>query len=127
MSLIIELINDYFSYIMLAVYATIVGFGYFFAVYFAKKKLSQFKNLKYLYASVLLIIGNVFFLIIAIQRYNQSLLSFFEGIAYFVLSLCATIIYAVLAIAVTANQNRPLKVKRITNKTGVKENGTSPN
>lgn len=126
MSLIIELVNDYFSYIMLAIYATIVGFGYFFAVYYAKKHVQQVKNIKYLYASSLLIIGNVFFLIVAIQRYNQSMLAFFEGLAYFVLSLCATIIYSVLAIAVTANQNRPLKVKRITHKTAVKEKQTSP-
>lgn len=126
MSLIIELMNDYFSYIMLAIYATIVGFGYFFAIYYAKKHVEQAKNLKYLYASSLLIIANVFFLIVAIQRYNQSMLAFFEGLAYFVLSLCATIIYAVLAIAVTANQSRPFKVKRITNKIGVKEKQTSP-
>ncbi len=126
MSLILDLMKEYLSYIMLAVYASLAGFAYFFVIYFAKKTIKQFKNVRYLYASGILVAVNVFFIIVAIQQYNQGMLIFFESLAHFALSLIPTIIYMTLAIAVTANKNRPLKVKRIENKTIVNQSKESP-
>ncbi len=120
MSLIIELVKQYFSYVLIAVLAVSAGIAYFYAIYYAKKYLKQFSYIKYLHASALLIIINIFYLIVAIQRVNQGMVPVVRGLAFFLLSLSATIVYVVLAVAYTSNRNREKKQskqKRIVNQT----------
>jgi surface polysaccharide O-acyltransferase-like enzyme len=114
MKLIIEMIVEFRSDILVALFAVLGGFAYFFAIFFAKKYVSQFKNLRYLYASVPLIVINIFYLIVSIQQINEGMTEFAASFAFFILSLCATLIYIVLAVAVTANQSQGRKIKKTT-------------
>ncbi|NLA78848.1 MAG: hypothetical protein GX845_04790 [Erysipelothrix sp.] len=116
MSLIIELIKDYINYIMYAVIAAAAGFAYYFGIWFLKKYVSQFKKVNWFYPVIPLLLVNGVFLVVAFQRYASNKILFFEGLAYFAMTLSVTIIYSVLAIAYVANQNRPYKVKRIAEK-----------
>ena len=61
MKLIIDMIVEFRSDLLVALFAVLGGFAYFFAVFFAKKYIDQLKNLRYLYASVVLIIINIFY------------------------------------------------------------------
>ncbi len=112
MSLIISLIKQYFSYIMIAIIVAFAGMAYFFVVYYAKKYIKQLKPLRFLHASFPLILINILFLIIAMQRLNQDMMLFAKGFAYFLLSLSATIVYTVLAIAYTSNRNKWSQIKK---------------
>lgn len=114
MKLLIEMIVEFGSYILIALFAVLGGFAYFFVVYFAKKYILQLKNLRYLYASVVLVVINIFYLIVAIQKINGGMADFATSGAYFILSLCATLVYIVLSVAVTANQGKTKRVRRST-------------
>jgi uncharacterized membrane protein len=116
MSLIIELLRQYISYVLVALLAVFGGVLYFYAIHYGRKYIKQLSNVKYLYASALLIIINVFYLIVSIQRLNQGMIPFARGFAYFLLSLSATIVYTVLAVAYTSNKHREgmsKKTKRV--------------
>lgn len=113
MKLIIDMIVEFKEYILIALTAVFGGFAYFFVVFFAKKYVAQLKNMRYLYASVVLIVINVFYLIVSLQRLDAGMGAFAKAFAYLLLSLCATLIYMVLAVAVTANQRETFKIKRV--------------
>lgn len=114
MKLIVEMIVEFRSYILIALFAVLGGFAYFFAVFFAKKYIRQLRNMRYLHASVVLVVINIFYMIVSIQKVNAGMTEFATSAAYFILSLCATLVYIVLGVAVTANQGRTRKVKRTT-------------
>jgi hypothetical protein len=114
MKIIIDIIVEFKGYIFIAVAAVLGGFAYFFAVYFAKKYITQVKNVRYLYASVVLIIINIFYVIVTIQKISVGTNEFAISAAYLLLSICATLIYTVLAVAVTANQKTTIKIKSST-------------
>ena len=114
MKLIIDMIVEFRSDVLVALFAVLGGFAYFFAIFFAKKYVSQFKNVRYLYASIPLIVINIFYVIVSIQQIAEGMTEFATSFAYFILSLCATLIYTVLAVAVTANQSRRRRVRKKT-------------
>ena len=118
MKLIIELIKDYYNYMLYAIIATIVGFGYFFGVVFLKKYVKQFKKVSLFIPAIPLLLVNLIFLVMALQRFSSNKILFFEGLAYFMMTLSVTIIYSVLAIALNACGKRSFKVKRITHEEG---------
>lgn len=121
MKIIIDIIVEFKEYILIAIGAVLGGFAYFFAVYFAKKHIAQFKKVKYLYASVGLIIINVFYMIVTIQKIGGNTNELAVSAAYLLLSICATLIYTVLAVAVTSYAKAPIKVKA---NTATKQNPT---
>ena len=126
MSLIIELLKQYISYVLVALSAVLGGALYFFAIYYGKKYIKQLSNIRYLYASALLVVINVFYLIVSIQRLNQGMIPFARGFAYFLLSLSATIVYLVLAVAYTSNKDRERTSKKTKRIKLVNETSKSP-
>jgi uncharacterized membrane protein len=126
MSLIIELLKQYISYVLIALLTVFGGVLYFYAVHYARKYIKQLSNLKYLYASALLVIINIFYLIVSIQRLNQGMVPFARGFAYFLLSLSATIVYTVLAVAYTSNKHREATPKKTVRKGLISKTSQGP-